>query len=85
MSRRSVSRKLSSLRSYYHYLEQEGVVSHNPFKQVTMPKAQKHLPEFFYEEELVKLFEVEDLRTPLGQRNQALLELFMQQECALVK
>ncbi|WP_377327909.1 tyrosine recombinase XerC [Piscibacillus salipiscarius] len=76
LSRRSVSRKLSSLRSYYHYLEQEGVVSHNPFKQVTMPKAQKHLPEFFYEEELVKLFEVEDLRTPLGQRNQALLELF---------
>ncbi|MGP4072259.1 tyrosine recombinase XerC [Piscibacillus sp. B03] len=76
LTRRTVSRKLSSLRSYYRYLEQEGVVTSNPFNHVVMPKAQKNLPEFFYEEELVKLFEVEDLRTPIGQRNQAIIELF---------
>lgn len=76
LTRRTVSRKLSSLRSYYRYLEQEGVVTSNPFNHVVMPKAQKNLPDFFYEEELVKLFEVEDLRTPIGQRNQAIIELF---------
>nr|WP_091772071.1 tyrosine recombinase XerC [Piscibacillus halophilus] len=76
LSRRSVSRKLSSLRTFYNFLEHEGIVTHNPFQQVTMPKSQKKLPEFFYEEELVKLFEVEDLRTPIGQRNQAILEVF---------
>ncbi|TFB23221.1 tyrosine recombinase XerC [Filobacillus milosensis] len=75
LSRRSVSRKISSLRSYFNFLELEGTVKQNPFKFVSMPKMKKNIPEFFYEEELVKLFEVEDLTTHLGQRNQAILEV----------
>lgn len=33
------------------------------------------IPKFLYAEELEELFEVSDTETPLGQRNQALLEL----------
>ncbi|PKR78611.1 tyrosine recombinase XerC [Halalkalibacillus sediminis] len=75
ITKRTVSRKLSSLRSFYNFLEREGLVEQNPFHYVTMPKMEKNIPEFFYEEEIEKLFEVEDLTTPLGQRNQAMIEL----------
>ncbi|WP_085508256.1 tyrosine recombinase XerC [Thalassobacillus devorans] len=75
LSRRSVSRKLSCMRSFYRFLEREGKISHNPFLNVSLPKEGKPIPEFFYEEELERLFSVSDLTDPLGQRNQALLEL----------
>ncbi len=39
------------------------------------PKKELSIPKFLYAEELEELFEVSDTETPLGQRNQALLEL----------
>lgn len=75
LSRRSISRKISCLRSFFKYLERENEVVTNPFMHVSLPKADHPLPDFLYEEELQPLFEVSDLTTPIGQRNQALLEL----------
>ncbi|TGB04817.1 tyrosine recombinase XerC [Halobacillus salinus] len=75
LSRRSVSRKVSSIRSLYRFLEREEKVKQNPFSFVSLPKAAHPIPEFFYEEELQELFTVSDLEDPLGQRNQAILEL----------
>lgn len=75
LSRRSVSRKISSLRSFYKFLEREEEVEANPFLRVTLPKAEKPLPNFLYYEELERLFSISDQSQPLGQRNQALLEL----------
>ncbi|KGP92849.1 recombinase XerC [Pontibacillus chungwhensis BH030062] len=75
LSRRSVSRKLSSLRSFYRFLEREGHVESNPFLHVSLPKQQNPIPSFLYEEELDKLFHVSNMEEPLGQRNQAILEL----------
>lgn len=74
LSRTSISRKLSSLRSFYRFLEREKMVTHNPFLRMTLPKANKPIPQFFYKEELDPLFEISDLTDPLGQRNQAILE-----------
>lgn len=75
LSRRSVSRKVSAIRSFYRFLEREEKVNQNPMLFVSLPKAAHPIPEFFYEEELQELFTVSDLKDPLGQRNQALLEL----------
>lgn len=74
LSRRSVSRTISCLRSFYKFLEREQLVSQNPFVQIRLPKADKPIPDFLYEEELVKLFEINDLSDPIGQRNQAIIE-----------
>lgn len=74
LSRRSVSRKISSIRSFYKFLEREDLVTGNPFLNVTLPKASKPIPSFLYMEELEKLFEVNDLSDPIGQRNQAIIE-----------
>ncbi|WP_249869795.1 tyrosine recombinase XerC [Oceanobacillus saliphilus] len=75
LGRRSVSRKISSLRSFYRFLEREEMVNDNPFVNIYLPKASKTVPGFLYKEELEKLFEVNDMTKPLGQRDQAILEL----------
>ncbi|HLS61427.1 MAG TPA: tyrosine recombinase XerC [Virgibacillus sp.] len=74
LSRRTVSRIISCLRGFYKFLERENMVASNPFMLITLPKVSKPLPGFLYEEELVKLFEINDLSDPLGQRDQAIIE-----------
>lgn len=75
LSRKTVSRILSALRSFYKYLEREEIVDTNPFIRIPLPKQDQLIPNFFYLEEISELFKVNDLQTPLGQRNQALLEI----------
>ena len=48
----SIDRKLSSLRGYYKYLANNGIVSSNPFSLVSGPKKDKKLPRFFEYNEL---------------------------------
>ncbi|RZT22951.1 tyrosine recombinase XerC [Fictibacillus sp. BK138] len=74
-ARNTVARKISSMRSFYRFLNREKVVEQNPFAMASLPKKAKMLPQFLYEKELEKLFNVSDLSTPIGQRNQAILEL----------
>lgn len=74
LSRRSVSRTLSCLRSFYTFLEKDKVTEQNPFANIPLPKQDMKIPNFFYEEELSELFAVSDVTTAIGQRNQALLE-----------
>lgn len=75
LSRKTVSRILSCLRSFYKFLEKDASISNNPFIHIPLPKQEKHIPDFFYEEELAQIFQVCDSSTPLGQRDQAILEL----------
>ena len=44
-NRRSVVRKLASLKAFYKWMEREGGVSHNPAAQVLSPKTSKPLPD----------------------------------------
>lgn len=75
LSRRSVSRTISCLKSFYKFLERENKVQHNPFVSITLPRADKPIPGFLYEEELQELFTANDLSTSLGQRDQAIIEV----------
>ncbi|SHF51321.1 tyrosine recombinase XerC [Ornithinibacillus halophilus] len=75
LSRRTVSRNISTLRSFFSFLEREEIIDTNPVNHISLPKTEKNIPGFFYTEELEKLFEANDTSTPLGQRNQAILEL----------
>jgi len=52
MTARSVNRKLSSLKTFWHYLQRMGAVSTNPFKKVVPPKTSKPLPVFLKEAEM---------------------------------
>ncbi len=74
-SRSSISRKLSSLRTFYQFLMREEVVTANPFVNVTVSKKGHSLPQFLYSDELEQLFLSIDQTSVLGARNYALLEL----------
>lgn len=75
-SRATVARKLACLRSFYRFLEAEGLVSTNPARQVSTPRRPKRLPEFLYPQEMEALLSAPDLGTPQGIRDRAILELF---------
>ncbi|MCP8969018.1 tyrosine recombinase XerC [Ectobacillus ponti] len=74
-SRKTVARKLSSMRSLYRFLMREGYCQDNPFVMASLPKREWALPQFLYEEELEQLFAAVDGTVPLGQRDLALFEL----------
>ncbi len=51
----TVSRRLSSIKSFYKYLLKRDVIKNNPAKLVNSPKKEKKLPSFLYFEEIEKL------------------------------
>jgi len=75
ISKRSIARKLSAIRSFYRYLVREELVSANPLEKASSPKLDRLLPSFLSVEETVRLLETPDLATPQGKRDRALLEL----------
>lgn len=74
-ARKTVARKISSLRSFWSFLVREGYVLTNPFQLVTTPKLEKKLPSFFYENEMQSIFDSINVETSLGKRNLALVEV----------
>ena len=75
LSRNSVARKLSSLRSFYKYLFNNELIKTNPFKYVKTPKKEKRLPKYLGIEDLDIIFNTPDINTPLGQRDKTILEV----------
>ena len=71
----SVSRKLSSLRSFYRFMIMEGYVDVNIFNEVSAPKKSKKLPEQMFPQEIEDMFNSIDTNTVIGRRNYALLEV----------
>ena len=71
----SICRKLSSLRGFYKYMANEGIVKTNVFSLVNGPKKSKKLPRYFEYNELEEMFLVPDKSNPLGQRDLLLLEM----------
>ena len=78
-ARKSINRKLSSLRTFFKWLKKEGLVNQNPLAKVQGPKNEKRLPQFAKESELKyeKLNGVfaEDFE---GLRDKMMFELFYQ-------
>ncbi len=71
----SISRYISSLRSFYNFTVMEKICESNPFDDVELPKKPKKLPEFLDMEEVEKLLAAPDRSTQLGLRDAAMLEL----------
>ena len=74
-NRNSISRKLSSIRSFYNYLLNEDIIKINYFNEVSNPKKNNSLPHFIQNEDLEKMFKIPNKKTPLGQRNLLIIEM----------
>ena len=76
LSNRSVNRHLSTLRSFFRFLNREGLLKTNPMVILSSPKQEKHLPLFLTEEEVSKLIEAALPKDERGLRDRAILETF---------
>lgn len=74
--RSTQSRKISTLRSFYRFLNKRNIIPVNPVELISLRGDHKKLPEFLYSDEMVKVLKSISTTTPLGLRNMALLELF---------
>ncbi len=74
-ARSTLARKISSLRSFYIFLQSKNYVSDNPFLLLSLPRKAKKIPKFFYPQEIQELYNSIDLSDPLGERNLAIIEL----------
>ncbi len=75
LSGKSISRKLSSIRSFYNYLLREKLAENNPALDVPAPKSAKRLPSTLDVDQTARLVDIpiEDL---FSIRDRAILELF---------
>lgn len=73
----SVHRKISTLKSFYKYLIQEGHIGTNPATVVSVPKQEKRLPTFLKEKQTRELFQQIDYTNDFeGVRDRLILQIF---------
>lgn len=70
----SISRHLSSLRTFYSYLVNEKIIENNIFKNISSPKKEKKLPNFLQYNEIEKMLDICSLENDLGIRNRLIIE-----------
>ncbi len=75
MKNTSIARKLSSLRSFYRYLNEFIGIQENPFLYVKGPKISRRIPEFLFYDEMELFLSSFDLQKEVDLRNRALFEL----------
>ena len=76
---RSVNRKLSSLKSFFKYLQRQQIIDVNPMSKISGPKTPKRLPVFVDEHQMEDLFaEVKFEDGFNGLRDRLILDLFYQ-------
>lgn len=71
----SLSRILSGIRSFYHFLVLGEIIDANPTELLEFPKKPQHLPDVLSVEEIDLLEAQIDLSQPEGQRNKTIIEM----------
>ena len=74
---RSINRKISTLKTFFKYLEREELIEVNPMLKVVGPKASKGLPLFVKENEIELLLEEVIFDSGfIGKRDKLIIEIF---------
>lgn len=71
----TVSRNIASLKAFYHYMVQEGIVLKDLSEPLKAPKIEKKIPEIMSPDEVVRLLEQPSGDSPKEVRDKAMLEL----------
>ena len=71
----TISRKLSSLRTFYKYLVLNNKVESNPFLLVSSPKKEKRIPKFINYNNMEEILNIPNIKTKEGQRERVILEV----------
>jgi len=71
---KSVNRFVSSLRTFFKFLQSENIINDNPMEFIDTPKFKRDLPSVLTIQEIDKIFSMVDISNPLGLRDRAILE-----------
>ncbi|MFC1493697.1 site-specific tyrosine recombinase/integron integrase, partial [Thermodesulfobacteriota bacterium] len=71
----TISRKLSAIRSFFYYIERNGLNEGNPAAEISSPKQGNYIPEYLNVDDIFRLLEAIEPETPLEARNLAIVEL----------
>jgi len=72
---KSISRHISSLKSFFKYLMQNEIIKTNPMTLISNPKLEKKLPNYLNYKDLETILSIPDRNDVLGLRNALILEL----------
>jgi len=72
---RTISRILSSMRSFFNFLVEDDYRKDNPLLLMEMPKMGSKIPEVFSSDDIDKFLGEIDISTPIGIRDRALFEI----------
>jgi len=75
LSNRSIARHLATLRCFYRFLLQEGLIDWDPAQELRPPRQWQTIPKYLNQEEIEKLIEAPDVSRPTGLRDRAMIEL----------
>lgn len=75
LNRNSIARKISAIRGFYQYLQNEDLIKANPFKEISSPKKGESLPKYIKNNDIEKIFLCFNKENPLEQRNLLILEM----------
>lgn len=78
---RTISRKVSALKSYFKFLESEGIIDDNPMSLISNPKIERNLPNYLNYNDLEKLLSYPDTSKKEGLRDALILELLYSSGC----
>lgn len=74
-NKRTMVRRMSSLRSFFKYAFSQGLLANNPFEDIESPKLEKKIPVSLSYDMVQKLFDQPDTSTLLGFRDRVIMEL----------
>ena len=72
---KSISRMISSLRSFFKYLKVNKIITNNPMTLISNPKVEKKLPKYLTINEVESILSAPDMNDPVGIRDAFILEL----------
>src|SRR5207244_4877634 len=71
----SVSRAVSAARGFFRFLMLDGYIKRHPAEDIHTPQGHSRLPQFLSEEEMERLLFAPDVKTDIGVRDRAMLEV----------
>lgn len=75
LTNKTITRKLSSIKTFYGYLKKENIIDSDPTLLVKAPKVGKRLPKILTEKEIDLIYETIDTSTDLGKRNYLIFDM----------
>jgi len=72
---KTISRNISSLRSFFKYLKNTNIIDNNPMILIVNPKLEKKLPKYLNYSDIEKLLKAYDNNNYIGLRNSLILEM----------